>query len=101
MNHRRAFRNHGRRYPPSVAPCNKYNSVAVLNAERRTNPSRYVYDLDAEEGKRGVDRQIQIRVFSLAIQNRWCSSICQHSQFKVGPSAPRLQGQWSLAEQRA
>ena len=42
-----------------------------------------------------------IRVFSLAIQNRWCSSICQHSQFKVGPSAPRLQGQWSLAEQRA
>ena len=34
--------------------------MAVLNAERRTNPSRYVYDLDAEEGKRGVDRQIQI-----------------------------------------
>ena len=44
---------------------------------------------------------IDNRVFSLAIQNRWCSSICQHSQFKVGPSAPRLQGQWSLAEQRA
>ena len=38
--------------------------MAALNAKRRTNPSRYVYDLDVEEGKRGVDRQIQI-VFGL------------------------------------